>query len=167
MAQARLHDNVVPLTDQDDAEVEGTFWPLIEPGEYVARFLYHETARMFVSKRHPEGTCKVFLIFELTEPPYAGLKLYRAYRASSLIGRPGRHGRFRLKKGSDLVRTIHLVFGQQRRLDRISLRPLKNLLLRVKVRTVVRDHAQRELPPSLHYSVVDDIVAVEAGVAHA
>src|SRR5690606_17503746 len=100
---------------------------------------------------------------ELTEPPYAGKRLYRAYRASSLISRPGRNGRFKLKKRSDLVRTIHLVFGQQRRLDRISLRPLKAMLLRVSVRTVVRDYEQRELAPSLQYSVVEDIVAVEAG----
>jgi hypothetical protein len=43
------------------------------------------------------------------------------------------------------------------RTDRITLRPLRHMLFRIKTRTVTMNHAQKERPEQSRYSVVDAI----------
>lgn len=145
----------VPL---DDVLVDGEDWPCIPAGFYLAQYTHHDTATVF-------STSKVFLHFKIVEPgPYFGVRLYRAYRASDLVGRPGRNGRFRLKKRSELYLTMCWLYeGRNLRPDRVSLRDLKNVMLRVSTRIVERDYKQRPLPEALRYSVVDEIKGIEVG----
>lgn len=159
--------SVVPLYEHDngdDIEIEGQRWPIVPDGQYVAVFTHHETAQMFRTRDKPEGTCKCFLHFKLMGPgEYTGVRLYRAVRVSSLVGKVGKHGRFKLRPRSDLFIEMARLFGDTRRLDRLSLKWLRTVLLRVTVRTVKRDYKQRELPAVLRYSVVATIDGIEAG----
>ena len=158
--------DVIPLHENDDGdtiEIEGQRWPLVPEGQYLAAFTHHETARMFRTKDNPEGTCKCFLHFKLTEGEHAGQRLYRASRVSGLVGKPAKHGRFKLRPRSDLFIEMARLFGSTKRLDRLSLKWLRPVLLRVTVRTVKRDYRQRELPQCLWYSVVSSIDGIEAG----
>ena len=111
------------------------------------------------------NTPKVFVHFEIVDlGPHHGLKLYRVFRVSELIGKPGRNGRFKLKKRSDLFLELCRLYQNQRvRPDRISLRDLKGLILNVMVRTVTKDYRQKVLPEMLKYSVIGDVRGIEAG----
>jgi hypothetical protein len=150
--------NVVPLPASNaDIELDGKIWPLIPDGEYIARYHRHDTQRMF-------GTLKVFLHFEILDPgPYNGTRLYRAYRAVDVVhGKKGGR-RFKLRPRSQLYLDLCRLYGGNHRRDRISLTALKSLVLRVRVRTVEKDYRQRPLPEALKYSVVGDLLGVEAG----
>lgn len=159
--------NVVPLHENDDGdeiEIDGQHWPLVPEGQYVATFTHHETARMFRTRDKPEGTCKCFLHFKLIGPgEHSGVRLYRAVRVSGLVGKMGKHGRFKLRPRSDLFIEMARLFGDSRRLDRLSLKWLRPVLLRVTVRTVKRNYKQEEMPQCLWYSVVSTIDGIEAG----
>ncbi len=141
----------------DDILVEGDQYPLVPDGEYVARFLLHETAVVF-------RTPKVFLHFELVDfGRYFKTQLWQAYRVRRLIGTPGKGGRFALGRRSELFLDLARLYDKSIRPDRISLSSLKDVLLRVRTRTVTTDYKQRPLPEHLHYSVIDSIMGVEIG----
>jgi hypothetical protein len=146
----------VPLDDV--LLLDGRKWPLLPEGEYQVVYTHHEAAVLF-------NTAKVFLHFRIAESgPYLNKRLYGAYRAAELIGRPGKNGRFKLKHRSELYLTLCCLYQAIKlRSDRISLHDLKRLVLRVTVRTVTKDYKQRLLPESLHYSVVDPIQGIEVG----
>lgn len=169
MAQSRPNEksaagiaNVIPI---DDGEVEGTFWPLLPAGEYIATFTHHETAVVFKTKKHP-GTPKVYMHFKIAKPPeYAGKHLYGAFRVTELLNQPGKNGRFKLRPRSELYMMICKLYPRDVRPDRISLRALRPVLLKVNVKTVERDYLQRPLPENLRYSVVNGF-SLEAGTPH-
>jgi hypothetical protein len=153
----------VARDDDDDIEIDwGRQAPLVPDGEYVAKFVGHETAVVF-------GEGKVFLHFEIVDGgPLSGAKLFRAFRVVSLVGTPGPGGKFRAAHRGDLVATLARVLDINPRRDRITLRPLKSVLLRIRTRTVAakRDAKSKKMIPRpewLRYSVVDDVVRVEAG----
>ena len=131
--------------------------PLIPEGVYTASYTHHETATIW--------TAKVFVWFRLVElGPHQGVMLYRPYRAKELLGPAGRNGHFRLHQRSELYLALcRLSESRYIRPDRISLRMLKRVLLRVTVRTVLKDYKQRPLPALSHYSVVDKLLDVEVG----
>lgn len=145
----------VPL---DEIVIDGPDWPLIPDGEYAVAYIHHETALVF-------NTPKIFIHFKIIDiGPYQGIRLYRAYRARELIGRPGKNGRFKLSRRSELyIALCWLYQARKMRPDRITLRDLKQLILKVSVRTVKKDYKQRLLPDSLHYSVVSEIKGIEVG----
>ncbi len=148
-----------PLQDipLDDGLVEGTFWPLLPEAEYLATYTHHDTKWVF-------NTAKVFVHFKVVEPgEHYGRRIYRPYRAKALIGKPGKNGRFKLVPRSELFLTMCRLDEGKQRPDRISLRRLQNVLIRITVRTVTKDYKQRPLPESLLYSVVDELLFVEAG----
>jgi len=153
-------DNITPIRDVklDDIVVEALDTSLLPEGKYQVAYQYHETKVVF-------NTAKVFVHFKITDlGDYHGTKLFRAFRVSGLIGKPGRNGRFKLKKRSDLFLMLcHLYENQRIRPDRISLRDLKCLILNVMVRTVVKDYRQKTLPEILRYSVIGDVLGIEAG----
>jgi len=145
--------NVVPI---DDGIIEGTWWPLVPDGEYVAKVIRHETAIVF-------KTPKLFIHFELVDPGLQNVHLYAAYRIKRLTGKPGKNGRFVISPRSELLFQLAQLYDRQIRLDRISLRALRNCLLRVRTRTVTNDYRQRSLPEALRYSVVAEVLGIEAG----
>jgi len=107
-------------TDEPDEtiSVEG-HKPLVPEGEYLARYIGHETAVLFSRAK------KVALRFEICEGPYQRTRLTRYYRAQQLIGKPGPGGRFQLSAGGDLYRMLARVLDVRTRPDRISVRELR------------------------------------------
>lgn len=153
MTQPQRSADVVPI---EDGIVEGAQWPLVPDGEYVAKLIRHETANVF-------KTPKLFIHLELVESTHQGARVYAAYRVKRLIGQPGKNGRFVISPRSELLIQLIQIYGQHRRLDRISLRALRHCLLRVRTRTVTTDYRQRPLPEALRYSVVAELIGIEAG----
>ncbi len=140
-----------------DCIVEGKRWPLLPDCEYVMRYLYHETVMAF-------RTPKVILHMQIVEPgQHHAKRLIQAYRVRELKGKPRKWGRFKLTRHQDLFITLAHLYGKRLRHDRVSLRALGKVLLRATTRTVATDYRQRPLPEVLHYSVVDELVSIEAG----
>lgn len=157
--------NVVDLAD---GIVEGTDWPLVPDGFYIAVYLRH----VCIELREFNNAPRVFVHLRLIDPgEHYGKVLYRAYpvravrRTSGKPGAPIHNGKFTLSRRSDLMKMLCRVLYQdlKTRPDRVSLRELKNHVLRIRTRTVKKDGRQRDLPPALHYSVVDDIIEKETG----
>jgi hypothetical protein len=146
---------VVPL-HRDEGIVIVDDAPLIPPGEYLVTYLRHETAVMFTRP-------KAFVHFRIVDGPYAGVPVYGAFRVKQLRGRPRKQGQFTLGRSSELFRQYARLTGGRERPDRIALSNLKNCVLRVRVRTVDHDFRQRTLPESCQYSIVGDLLSVEAG----
>jgi len=147
------------MTEAIEIELVDKIRPLITDGKYSARYIYHETAKAF-------NEDKVYVYFDIVDPgENFGIRLYRAYRVNSLIGQPRKNGRFTVKSRSELFLTLCNLFGERKsfRPDRISLCDLKNKIISVKVRTVVKDYKQRKLPECLKYSVIDKLIEIEAG----
>lgn len=120
-----------------------------------------ETAIIYNSPR-------VFVHFRVHEP--TGLSepfLYRPYRVHSLIGKPRKRGRYRLRHSHLLYRHFVSLTGAATRPDRVSLKSLEGAMIRASVRTVTIDWRQRSLPEALYYSVIDELLAVEAGALEA
>ncbi len=151
--------NIVPLPARDDdIELDGEIPPLIPEGEYVVRYMKYDTHYMF-------GGLKLFVHFEIVDSgPHCGTKLYRPYRVVDAGGKKGKgRRRFKVRPRSQLFLDLVRLFDRKLRPDRISLACLTPVLLRVRVRTVSRDYKQRPLPESIRYSVISDLIAIEAG----
>jgi hypothetical protein len=138
-----------------ELEIVGDIRPLVEPGEYIALFLHHETALY-------RGKPKVYAHLQLIGPAYPGTKLFRSFGAAEIVGEGKRHGGYKLGKDHELLRQLAGLFPEER-LDRLSLSRLKGKALRVSVRTVVNDHLKRTRSPNLQYSVIDEILGWVTG----
>ena len=140
------------MSDHSDDEIAVTgFHPLLPEQFFEGRFVGYSTLFIF-------GTAKVVLAFEVTEPgEYHGARLIRAFRVRKIKGRPRPDGKFVLHAGGDLYRTLVRLLDIRARPDRITLRPLRHMLFKIKPRTVVVDSRQRALPEGSRYSVVDEI----------
>lgn len=152
---------VIPIASGEAQIEHGGAGALIPEGEYRAKFTWHDTAYVF-------KTPKAFLHFEIVDlGEHCGIQLFRAYRVSALIDKPSpgqssvRNGKFKLKPRSALFEMLCRVLDIQVRPDRISVRDLKNHVLKIKVRTVTTNYRGKSLPPFLHYSTVDDVMGVE------
>lgn len=144
-------------TDSADGTVSGDYWPLVPDSDYSAVITGHETAMIF-------SRPKLYVHLRIVSPgPFFGRRVFRAYRVHRLKGRPRKNGRFEVRPGSELYRMVCRLDPSPHRPDRISLRSLKGVVLRIKTRTVKQDANQRALPEKLRYSVVDDILSVEEG----
>lgn len=135
--------------------------PLIPAGQYQATYLHHETAYF-------RSTPKVYVHFRIAEGEHLGARVYRAYRVHKVVGKPKRYGRFKVHHSHLLYRQLVTISGVATRPDRVSLAGLKGCLLRVSIRTVRNDaggHGRKPqpLPGALQYSVVDELLAIEAG----
>lgn len=126
--------------------------PLLPDGRYEAAYLGHETAFVFQN-------AKVFLRFRIVTPgEQFGMEVFRAYRATKLVGKPCKNGKFKLRRGSDLFTDVARLLDIKARPDRLSLHSLKHKVWLIKTRTVVADYKQRPLPDWARYSVVDEIL---------
>ena len=124
----------------------------IPEGTYQAVFIRVERAEVFKAE-------KIFVWVRITEPgPFHGTELYRAYRVHHL---PGKSKKYLLKPRSELRQMLLRLNEVKVRADRVSLKILKNKVLKVTVRTVKKDYRQRALDECDQYSVVEDILSFE------
>jgi hypothetical protein len=137
-----------------DISIVGRDLSLIEPGEYLVRYGYHET-----NKSAFGGKPKVYLNFIIVSKCYFGLEIFGAYNVKEITGNGSRNGGFKLTRRQELTRQIMSV-APQLRLDRITMAHLKDQIIRVSVRTVDTDYKKRPLPISMQYSVVDEMLAI-------
>lgn len=137
-----------PHATDDCIVVEG-HKPRVPAGSYLARFVGHETAVLFVRSN------KVITHFEICEGPLQGTRLTSYFRAKALTSKPGPNGKFKLSAGGDLCRMLTRVLDVKLRPDRISFADLRTTVLRIDVRTVVHDREKRPLAEGSQYSVVD------------
>lgn len=140
----------------DEAGVVVDDYPLVPPGEYSVCYIDHRTV---IAYKQP----KVYVRFRVTDGPYIGTKLFRAYRVHTLTGKPRPNGRFTLRRTHELYRQFVAITDAGERADRIALSRLRNCVLRASVRTVTQDSQQRDLGLGAQYSVVDRLLAIEAG----
>lgn len=158
--QAQNDDNAVEL---HEVVVERGH-PLIPDAQYLARFNGHDACEITSFKdRAGNFPVKVFLRFTILDGEYAGLTLFRAYRAKRLfrkagkIGVPIKNGRFALAPRSQLLKDVCRALDIRSRPDRLSLRPMKECLWKITTRTVttgMENKRQTPLPEALRYSVV-------------
>ena len=139
--------------DSYDGVVEGRCWPVVPDAAYLAVYVDHEVVEL----RQFGNAPRCFVTFKLVDAgEHTGKTLYRAYRVTARID----SRRFRVARRSELVKMLSRVLypdTRLQRLDRVSLRQLKPMMLRVSTRTVSRDPKGRPLPAVMHYSVIDDV----------
>ena len=154
MPQPSVRLKVVSPPNRDDEEsalVEG-FKPLLPQGMWLdAKFADYATVWMFNSP-------KVIWEFEVVQPgEWFELRLIRAFRVRSIVGRPSRRGKFKLHAGGDMYQTLAKLLDYKQRADRISLFPLRAMVFQVRVRTVQVNSRQDVIPEHAQYSVIDEI----------
>lgn len=135
--------------DDFDIPIEGLREHVPE-GWYEAKFTGWYTAIMFSGSAH-----KVFLRFQILDPG-PNITLVRPYRARQVITR-GERGKFTLDGGGDLYRMLVRVLDEKQRRDRITFLRLKQIPLRIKVRTVRTDRLRQPLAEGAWYSVVEEV----------
>ncbi|MGI8895365.1 MAG: hypothetical protein ACR2HE_06915 [Casimicrobiaceae bacterium] len=137
--------------DDDTASVDG-FKPLLpEERWFEAKFTGFSTAIIF-------GAHKVFWEFAITETgEWFEQKLFRAFRVRKVIGRPAKSGKFVLSAGGEMYETLVRLLDIKQRADRITLRPLRHMLFRVKTRTVRINSKQQPIADHAQYTVIAEI----------
>lgn len=140
----------------DDGLLVGQDWPLIPDAEYFATCTGWETVNIFRS-------AKLFLHFQIISGPHTGRRIFMPFAVAALIGKPGSGGRFKMARRSKLALALGRLTGERLRGDRVSLQWLTHCVFKVRTRTIKRDFQQRELAPALRYTVVDEILTIEAG----
>ncbi len=136
-------------------------YPLIPDAIYSAVCIGMEVKQTY--KR-----LKAYARFKIADGEHAGKILFRAYNVggSILPGRgPGSGPRPKLSRGMELFKMLCRVLNlpANTKPHRVSTRELVGKLCQIKTRTVTRDHAQKPLPDASRYSVVDDVLSIEAG----
>lgn len=145
-----LQQRPQPMAEEANVDVEG-FKALLPERWFEAKYIGHATTVIF-------KTPKVFLHFEITElGEYKGTRVFRAFRVRRLKGRAAESGGFALHAGGELYATLVRLLGIRNRADRISLRPLRNMLFKIRLRSVTTDYKQRPLPEQNRYSTIDEI----------
>ena len=135
--------------------------PLIPDAEYLAICLGCDVKPVF-------QTLKVFLRFRISEGPHIGTELFRPYRVQGRIvpGKGSGSGpRPRLKRSGDLYKMLCRVLNLpgNTKAHRISHKELNGKLCKIQTRTVGKDSRQRPLPAHERYSVVAEVLNIEAG----
>lgn len=146
----------IPLASyRGECEVigEGDVW--VPEGRYELAFVHWRTGRMF-------NRDKLVLEFRVVTPGKAfGLHLRRYYNVE-IVKPSGMYGRFRATRSTDFVREHAALFGTARRVDRISMRPFESVVILGRVRTVTKARG-RGIPEPVRYSIIGELVRVEAG----
>jgi hypothetical protein len=125
--------------------------PLVPDAEYVGVFLRAEKGRF-------ERRERWFLWFAIsTQGPHVREELY--------LSCPIPDGKKSFGLGSKLIAAYAIATGAMpRRRDRITKAVFRNKLFRFRTRTVIKDKDGHVRPAVDHYSVIDRLLAVEAGV---
>ncbi len=111
---------------------------------------------------------KTFLRFRISEGPHTGAVIWRAYRVGGKIvpGKgPGTGPRPRIKRGSKLFRMLCKVLElpANTKAHRVHARELVGKLCLVSTRTVTANHQQQAFCEAEKYSVVEDVLSIQAG----
>jgi hypothetical protein len=107
---------------------------------------------------------KIALTFKIVTPgEHFGKLVSRWFNVKRLIGAHGRSGRFQIGRRSDFLTDYVRLVGMPSRTDRLSLARLRPLVLLVKIDTVTINRRQRVIEDPLQYSVVRDLIRIEAG----
>ena len=144
------------LVHDTSIEVIGDKQPLIDPGIY--EFAYHTRWLGYLYG----GAPKLIIIFRVvTEGSAYGKKLYRCF---NLKGLNKKRGDFSVGRRGDFYYEYVRLFGVEPNKNRISMTPFRNVIIKATVRTVNTDYKQRPLPEPMRYSVIKELISVEAGV---
>lgn len=131
---------------------------VVAPGLYRLAFVNATTALAF--QKAPKLALR-FRIVDMGE--YFGMQLDRWYNVKRLIGRPGRGGRFQTGRHSDFLREYLTLFPDAvKRLDRMSFKPYRSVIIRGRVETVTHNKKQQPLPAPLQYSIIRELLEVGA-----
>jgi len=143
---------VQPRADADEDGIVDGFKPLLPEGTCLeARFVDYSTVYMFAAH-------KVVWEFQVVQPgDWFELRFFRAFRVRQIIGRPGKRGKFKLHAGGDMYQTLVRLLDYRQRADRVSLAPLRQMLFRIKLRTVRINSRQEKLADHVQYSVIESI----------
>lgn len=134
--------------------------PSIPQGRYEAIYTHHETKLIYQCP-------KVFVWFRIVSPgPAHNIMVYRAYRVRALTTKQGRNGGFKAARGSDVFHDLGRILDIRLRPDRVSATVLRNVVVSVNVRTVVKDYKQRPLLEWEQYSVIDKLLFAETETKH-
>ena len=136
-------------------KVIGDKQPLIDSGIY--EFAYHSRWLGYLYGGKP----KLMMVFRVvTIGPAFGKKLYRCF---NLKGLNKKRGDFSVGRRGDFYYEYVKLFGIEPDDSRISMTPFKNVIIKASVRIVDTDYKQRLLPESMRYSVIKELLTVEAG----
>ena len=125
--------------------------PLVPDAEYQIGFIRAE-------RGHFENRERIFLWFRIVTPgEYFGTELY-------LVCPCPTNGRKIFGLGSKLVAAATVALGQRpKRRDRLSTRMFAGKVFLARTRTVTLDHKGKQRPREDHYSVLAELLCVEAG----
>lgn len=143
----RTGDVVSAVGVVSDCVIDGGLPPLIAPGVYTVCAITWSTFRVFGRAN------KVALKLRIIDGPHFDTEIYRYYNVLELLGKPGRHGRFRAASKCDLVREYSAIVGRPSRRDRLAMTRLENQILEAQVYTVTSSRDQSPLHASTHYSI--------------
>lgn len=156
-------DKVTPLRGFRDRDDDGPVFGIepqtvVKPGLYRLAFIHQATALVY--QRAP----KLALRFRIVDTgPYFEQELNRWYNVKRLIGKPGKGGNFQIGPHSDFLREYLTLFPDAvNRLDRMSFKPFRSVIITGRIETVTRNKQQKPLPEPLHYSIIRELLEVGA-----
>src|SRR5690625_2271343 len=110
--------------------------PILPDKQWEMAYTGHSTAVMFGRSQ------KLVLFFKIVEYGDHFNEQVCKYYNVSLIGKPGKGGRFKPAPSSDFIRDYVRLFGRPTRHDRISLQAMRNRIVIASTRTVTKDRGQ-------------------------
>ena len=158
-----VSDHTVPqlsvVPHNATGELSGEKPALIPPGTYRVRLVDWQTAILW-GRSH-----KLALHFRVCDlGPHFGAKVVRWYNVERIKGRPSVRGKFKVGWKREVVRDYCTLVPDLKRLDRLHLERLESLLIVARVETVTSHSRQRTIHEPLQYSVVHELLGVEAGL---
>jgi len=138
-------------TEHQDLGIVGYVPALVPDADYQMGWVRGE-------RGHFQNRERVFLWFRIIEPgPQFGKELYL------VCPYPKKGGKI-FGLGSKLVAAATVALGQRpKRRDRLSTRIFSGKVFVARTRTVTHDYNQKLRPTADHYSVIDELLRVEAG----
>ena len=130
-------------------------YAIVPTGEYDARVVDDHTEVYWRS------ASRLVLTWQLCTPGYMGTVLRCYYAVPGLIGRVGRHGRYRaVGRTSRLARDLAAMLGMRPTVlaGPFPREDVERRLYRVNVVTVTHDAEQKSLPEGARYSKVDRVL---------
>lgn len=156
------NDNVTSLhrfREPDDGPTFGVEpQTVVEPGVYRLAFVSNRTALLY------QRAAKLALRFRIIDQgEHFEKELDRWYNVKRLIGKPGKGGRFQVGAHCDFLREYLSLFpDQMKRLDRMSFKPFRSVIITGRIDTVTHNKKQQPLPPPLQYSIIRELLETGA-----
>lgn len=142
--------------DSGYAAIEGERPTLVPPGIYDVGFCAFSTFVLFGRAGKLNLQFKILTMGEHFEK-----RISRYYNVTRVIGRPGVNGRFKVGFSSDFIREYAKLFPVPNRLDRIPMSAFEKHIFAARVRTVEKGAQQEQIPDSLRYSVISELIEVK------